>query len=126
MRRAASRSLDPIKVAGAGHLGETGVDEWAAAVLRFPGGIVAEVSCSVSLEQDNVLRIFGTEGRIEVTYFWFASGKQGGTGDIDVLGRDGSVRDGGGGGGPAGSMPSRPTRRARRSAPGGRSSRRRE
>ncbi|MFE0015890.1 aldo/keto reductase [Mesorhizobium sp. NPDC059054] len=81
--------LDPESVAGAGHLGTTGVDEWASALLRFAGGIVAEVSCSISLTQDNVLRIFGTKGRIEVADFWFASGKQGGTGHIDVITADG-------------------------------------
>jgi aryl-alcohol dehydrogenase-like predicted oxidoreductase/predicted dehydrogenase len=82
--------LDPVKVAGVAHLGRSGVDEWAAAVMAFPGGIVAEVSCAVSLEQENVLRILGSEGRIEVKDFWFASGKQGGTGVIDVIGRDGA------------------------------------
>ncbi len=84
--------LDPEKVAGVAHLGQSGVDEWASAVLAFPGGIIAEVSCSVSLQQDNVLRIYGTEGRIEVRDFWFASGKQGGTGTIDIIGRDGGIR----------------------------------
>ena len=34
----------------------------------------------------------GTEGRIEVTDFWFASGKQGGTGVIEIIGRDGTAR----------------------------------
>ena len=43
--------------------GSRGVDEWASAVLQFPGGIVAEVSCSVSVQQENVLRILGTTGR---------------------------------------------------------------
>jgi aryl-alcohol dehydrogenase-like predicted oxidoreductase len=79
-------------VHGVGHLGETGVDEWASAVLQFPNGIVAEVSCSVSLAQDNVLRVLGTAGRIEVADFWFASGKQGGVGRIEILASDGSRR----------------------------------
>lgn len=57
---------EPDTVMGTAHLGKSGVDEWASAVLRFPSGLIAEVSCSVSLEQDNVLRIFGTGGRIEV------------------------------------------------------------
>ena len=61
--------LEPETVSGVAHLGQSGVDEWAAAVLKFPGGILAEVSCSVSLAQDNVLRILGTEGRIEVRDF---------------------------------------------------------
>ena len=70
--------LDPVKVAGVAHLGATGVDEWAAAVLQFPNGIIAEVSCSVCWRRTTALRIFGTEGRIEVKDFWFARGQQGG------------------------------------------------
>ncbi len=78
---------EPDKVVGAAHLGESGVDEWASALLHFPGGIVAEVSCSISLKQDNVLRILGTKGRIEVPDFWFAGGggRDGGPGRIDVI-----------------------------------------
>lgn len=81
--------LDPQSIAGNAHLGQTGVDEWASAILHFDNGILAEVSCSVSLAQDNVLRIFGTDGRIEVDDFWFASGKEGGIGEIRILRRDG-------------------------------------
>ncbi|AGB44814.1 MULTISPECIES: aldo/keto reductase [Mesorhizobium] len=82
---------EPDKVVGAAHLGQSGVDEWASAVLHFPGGIVAEVSCSISLNQDNVLRIFGTKGRIEVPDFWFAGGDRDvGLGRIDVIGADGA------------------------------------
>lgn len=82
---------DPDIVRGVAHLGVTGVDEWASAVLHFPGGIVAEVSCSVSLAQENVLRILGTEGRIEVRDFWFAGGnRDGGPGEIDIVRRDGA------------------------------------
>ncbi|WP_309082597.1 aldo/keto reductase [Chelativorans sp.] len=81
---------EPDKVMGAAHLGQSGVDEWASAILQFPGGIIAEVSCSVSLQQDNVLRIYGTNGRIEVADFWFASGRQGGTGRIEIVKADGA------------------------------------
>lgn len=81
--------VDPETVSGVAHLGESGVDEWASAVLKFPGGILAEVSCSVSLAQDNVLRILGTKGRIEVKDFWFATGHKGGTAIIDIIGSDG-------------------------------------
>ncbi|WP_457153970.1 aldo/keto reductase [Mesorhizobium sp. P5_C1] len=81
---------EPDKVVGTAHLGQSGVDEWASAVLHFPGGIIAEVSCSISLNQDNVLRIFGTRGRIEVPDFWFAGGNRDvGLGQIDVIGSDG-------------------------------------
>ena len=84
--------LDPDKVSGVAHLGAEGTDEWASAVLHFPNGIIAEVSCSVSLAQDNVLRILGTTGRIAVENFWFAGGKEGGTGTIWIIPREGESR----------------------------------
>jgi len=77
--------LDPDKVSGVAHLGQTGVDEWASAVLKFPNSIIAEVSCSIMANQDNTLRIIGSEGRIEVADFWFASGHKGGVGKIEVI-----------------------------------------
>ncbi len=77
--------LDPDKVSGVGHLGQTGVDEWASAVLKFPNKVIAEVSCSIMANQDNTLRIIGSDGRIEVKDFWFASGHKGGVGKIDVI-----------------------------------------
>jgi predicted dehydrogenase/aryl-alcohol dehydrogenase-like predicted oxidoreductase len=77
---------EPEQVLGTAHLGESGVDEWASAVLRFPGGIIAEVSCSISLDQENVLRMLGTNGRIEVPDFWFAGGNRDvGPGRIEVI-----------------------------------------
>ena len=81
--------LDPETVQGVAYLGESGVDEWASAVLKFPGGMIAEVSCSVSLAQDNVLRVLGTAGRLEVRDFWFATGHKGGTAIIDIIRPDG-------------------------------------
>jgi predicted dehydrogenase/aryl-alcohol dehydrogenase-like predicted oxidoreductase len=81
---------EPDKVVGVAHLGQSGVDEWASALLHFPGGIVAEVSCSISLNQDNMLRIFGTKGRIEAPDFWFAGGNRDvGPGRIDFVHGDG-------------------------------------
>ena len=77
--------LEPEKVAGVAHLGQSGVDEWASAVLKFPNEIIAEVSCSIMAQQDNVLRIIGSQGRIEVKDFWFASGHKGGVGKIEIF-----------------------------------------
>ena len=84
--------LEPETVHGIAHLGETGVDEWASALLKFPNSIVAEVSCSIMAQQDNTLRIIGSEGRIEVKDFWFASGHKGGTGKIKVIKPDGTKK----------------------------------
>lgn len=76
---------NPTSVSGVAHLGQSGVDEWASALLKFPGDIIGEISCSVSVNQDNVLRILGTTGRIEVADFWFAGWKKGGTGSIEII-----------------------------------------
>lgn len=82
--------LDPIKVAGTARLGQAGTDEWSAAVLTFENGVVAQVSCAVFCQLDNVLRIHGSTGRIEVPDFWFAGGtRDQGLGRIDVIPREG-------------------------------------
>jgi aryl-alcohol dehydrogenase-like predicted oxidoreductase len=49
------------------------VDEYAAAVLSFPGDIVAEVATGVRLGLENVARVFGTEGSILMRNPWGAS-----------------------------------------------------
>jgi predicted dehydrogenase/aryl-alcohol dehydrogenase-like predicted oxidoreductase len=82
--------LEPDHVHGVARLGETGVDEWASAVLKFPNGIIAEVSCSIMATQDNTLRIIGSKGRIEVGDFWFATGHKGGTAAIEIHLNDGT------------------------------------
>jgi len=82
--------LDPIEVSGAAHLGKARTDEWAAATLEFENGIVAGVSCAVFVQLDNVLRIHGATGRIEVPDFWFAGGtRDQGLGRIDIVPREG-------------------------------------
>ncbi|WP_224702082.1 aldo/keto reductase [Devosia aquimaris] len=77
---------DPVKVAGTAKLNAEGTDDWAAAVLTFENGIVAQVSCAVMANLDNVLRIHGSDGRIEVPDFWFAGGdRTQGLGKIDII-----------------------------------------
>ena len=72
---------DPIEVRGCGHIGQTGVDEWASAVLKFPGDIVATVSTGVSINQDNAVQVFGTEGNILIPWAWIPS-REGGANQI--------------------------------------------
>lgn len=83
--------LDPIEVHGAAHLGETGVDEWASAILRFAGDVIAEVSGSIAVAQDNDLRVFGTTGWMSVASPWFCTGRQGGTADILIYRPDETI-----------------------------------
>ncbi len=71
---------EPLEVQGMAHIGkESGVDEYAAATLRFPGDILAQLAAGVQLTQDNTVHIYGSEGRIEVLSPWFCSGIKGGT-----------------------------------------------
>src|SRR5262249_36828141 len=66
---------DPIEVHGAGHIGASSrVDEWAVATLRFPGDIVAQVMCGIRISNENVVRIFGTQGQITVPAPWTLRG----------------------------------------------------
>ena len=80
--------IEPLEVKSLGHFTETGVDGWSAAILKFPGDILAEVSTGVQVNQQNVVRIYGSEGSIELTSPWFCDGKilltkAGKTGEID-------------------------------------------
>ncbi len=82
---------EPTQVRGAGVLGRSGVDEMAAATLQFPGDIVAQISTSISLNQENVLRVFGSKGHLLVPSPWFGSPAKGGP-NI-VLTRDGQSEE---------------------------------
>jgi predicted dehydrogenase/aryl-alcohol dehydrogenase-like predicted oxidoreductase len=61
---------DPVTVTGAGRIGETGVDEWATATLDFGDGLVAQVAAGVRLAADNTVRVYGSEGYLEVRRPW--------------------------------------------------------
>ncbi len=73
---------EPEDVTAVGHLGETGVDEWAAATLRFEGGITAQVTTAVRLTDRSELRVVGSEGYLVVDNPWFPT--QAGVGRISV------------------------------------------
>jgi len=58
---------NPEKVSGVGRLHpETGADAVAAAVLQFPNGLLAQVACGVGLQQENTVRIYGSNGWLEI------------------------------------------------------------
>ena len=76
--------VDPATVAGSGTLGETGVDEWAAAELTFPGGITASLRTGVRLADPQSATITGSRGVIRLSDPW---GLGEGTGiELDVVG----------------------------------------
>ena len=63
---------NPVKIAAAGHVGSTSVDEWAAAVLQFDSGITAQVSTSIRATLDNVIEVIGSNGQLLVPNPWVA------------------------------------------------------
>jgi len=68
------RFADPIEVKGTAQIGEISrVDEDAVAALRFPGGILASVATGVRVQQENVVRVFGSEGHILLPVPWVPS-----------------------------------------------------
>ena len=66
--------LEPLEVKGCGHLGETGVDEWAIAALKFRADIVAQLTCGlrVNLENESCVTVFGSEGKLYIPTPWFS------------------------------------------------------
>lgn len=61
----------PVRVAGLAHLGETGVDEQAGAVLLGKGGELAILSCAVRTTTPHEAAVFGTEGLIRLHSRWW-------------------------------------------------------
>jgi predicted dehydrogenase len=62
---------EPSEVLALGEIGQDSrVDEHTLAILKFPGEVLASVSTSVRLWQENVVRIFGSEGRVLIAEPW--------------------------------------------------------
>jgi len=75
---------EPIEVTGCAHIGAASrVDEYAAATLLFPGGVLAQLTTGVRANGDNVVRIVGSRGSILVPEPWVPA-RDGGTTKIIV------------------------------------------
>lgn len=73
-------AAEPLDVRGHARIGPVSrVDEYAVATAAFPGGIVAQLATGVMLNQENALRIYGTEGSIVVPEPWVPSRNGGST-----------------------------------------------
>ncbi len=67
-------AADPIESAYAGRLGETGVDEVAAAQLTFADGVIAHILTGITVAADNVVRVRGTKGTLSIPSPWVPQG----------------------------------------------------
>jgi predicted dehydrogenase len=80
---------EPIEVYGVGHIGDVSrIDEWSVCCLKFPRGVLAQVAAGVFLKQENVVRIFGSDGYIFVPSPWIPGGRE--PGITKILVRRGS------------------------------------
>ena len=62
---------DPIELKAVGHIGEESrVDEYTAAVLKFPGEIIAQLATGVRVKQEDGVRIYGSDGWIHIPEPW--------------------------------------------------------
>lgn len=69
---------NPVIFKGTGHIGSTGVDEYAIASLQFPNAIVAQIASGVQLGLDSNVHVIGTEGSILIPSPWIPNhGKAG-------------------------------------------------
>lgn len=78
---------DPVEFHAVGHIGKTGVDEYTTAMCKFPGEILAQLVTAVSMNCDNVVRIYGNKGHLVVPEPWVPQ-RDGGVCKI-LLSRDG-------------------------------------
>ena len=79
---------EPIELKAVGYIGENSrVDEWATAVLKFPGDVLANLSCGTQVSTDATLKVWGSAGNIQIPNPWFP-GNNGSPGKI-ILNRDG-------------------------------------
>jgi predicted dehydrogenase len=69
-------AVEPSELTAGGHLSSTGVDDWAAASMVFPGGLTASVRTGTRLADDSQARVYGSEGHIHVANPW-TPGKDG-------------------------------------------------
>ena len=84
---------NPNVVKGMGLMAKTGVDEVAYALLKFPSGFTAEVSCAVARNMDNRATIHGSKGQIVIDDAW-VPGRNAGPSDATLhITVDGDTRE---------------------------------
>ena len=65
--------LNPVEVKATGVIGDSGVDYYTAAVLRFENDIIAEISTAVACALTNDIVVHGSEGILTVPNPWLPS-----------------------------------------------------
>jgi predicted dehydrogenase len=68
---------EPVEIKALAQIGDTGVDELAVAVLKFPNGMLAQLATGVRVSLSNAVRISGDEGAIVVPSPWAVNRERG-------------------------------------------------
>jgi predicted dehydrogenase len=69
------KTVEPEEIFGISHIDEAGIDERSICCAKFSGGILAQISCGISVSQDNCVKIFGTEGYLSIKSPWIPGGR---------------------------------------------------
>lgn len=86
------RIAEPLEFKAFGRLAPSGVDDNAVAIMRFPGDILAQVSCGFAVNHDNTVRIGGTDGSLMMRSPWIPA-REGGSCSIEHLNNRGESRE---------------------------------
>jgi len=65
--------LNPIEVKASGVIGETGVDAYTSAVLKFENDVIGQISTAVACNIPGEVTVFGTDGILTVPNPWLPS-----------------------------------------------------
>jgi predicted dehydrogenase len=65
---------EPVRFSAAGHVGPSGVDEIASALLTFSSGLTAALTCAVHHDVGTSAVIFGDEGKLVLGNPWVPHG----------------------------------------------------
>jgi predicted dehydrogenase len=65
---------EPIAISAAGTIGPTGADEFATALLTFPGEISAQVTSAISHDVGTTVVVYGDAGKIVLPNPWLPGG----------------------------------------------------
>jgi predicted dehydrogenase len=70
-------TVEPVDVVGMASLDPVeGIDRYAMAILRFGGDVLAQLSCGVTLTQDDHVRVYGTHGHLHVPWPCWLGGRR--------------------------------------------------
>ena len=74
----------PEQISGMAHLGETGIDEDSAALLKYPNGALAALTSAVRTNTPQVAVLNGTEGRITIHSRWWVGTRM----TVEIYGKE--------------------------------------